>query len=281
MKIDDEVRRCVAFVAIQKADESFVLKGTVFFIGREAADGIGLAYAVTARHVIEKIRDQGLEEVFLRVNLKDGTLGYARTHISEWLFPHDETVDLALRLVGLPKEYNHMMLHTGAFATEDWLSANEVSLGDELFITGLFRHHHGDVTNTPIVRVGNIAALPTELIQTAHCKREAFLIECRSIGGLSGSPVFTNLGLHRMLNGVVLQVAGRMTHRLLGVIHGHYDTEYSAVDAPEADAISEGRVNSGIAIVTPVSKLIAFLEEDHVVRADNERLSIIGAVDDH
>jgi hypothetical protein len=51
-------------------------------------------------------------------------------------------------------------------------------------------HHTGDLKNVPIVRVGNLASYPSEQIQTrAFGRMEAYLIEARSIGGLSGSPV--------------------------------------------------------------------------------------------
>lgn len=277
MWVDDEIRKCVVFIAVRKADDSFVLKGTAFFVVRPAGDGNTLSYLVTARHVIEGVKDLGLEHVYVRMNTKDGSLGYASTSISQWIFPKDSTIDLALCPAGLPSQFNHKLLHTSLFADDLYLKTNEVNVGDEVVVTGLFKHHHGDNANIPIVRVGNIAAMPIEPVQTKDCRREAYLIECRSIGGLSGSPVFTNLGYHRYIGGVLKTWDGKPSHSLIGVIQGHYDTYESGIDLAVDDTGKEARVNSGIAIVTPVSKLISFFEEDTVVAMDNQRISQMSA----
>jgi hypothetical protein len=58
---------------------------------------------------------------------------------------------------------------------------------------GLFKSHYGEQRNIPIIRIGNIAALPEEPVQTHYCgPTDAYLVEVRSIAGLSGSPVFKN-----------------------------------------------------------------------------------------
>ena len=77
--------------------------------------------------------------------------------------------------------------------TEKVIKENEIEVGEEVFVTGLFSHHHGQSKNIPIVRVGNISAMPEEKIQTKEHLMDAYLIEARSIGGLSGSPVFVIL----------------------------------------------------------------------------------------
>ena len=43
---------------------------------------------------------------------------------------------------------------------------NEVALGDEVIVSGLFKHHFGKSRNIPIVRTGNLAALSEERIKT-------------------------------------------------------------------------------------------------------------------
>ena len=53
--------------------------------------------------------------------------------------------------------------------------------------------------NLPIVRLGAIAAMPGEYIKTDWGCLRAYLIEARSIGGLSGSPVFIRVGTTRTL----------------------------------------------------------------------------------
>lgn len=139
----------------------------------------------------------------------------------------------------------------------------EVGEGEEVFITGLFKHHYGENRNLPIVRVGNIAALPEEKIQCGGHKRDAYLIEARSIGGLSGSPVFLNPDLIRNI-GNEIKINQERLPLLIGLIHGHYDSNLSEVDNISEDTNSTEKINAGIAIVTPISKLIEIFEQDKV-----------------
>jgi hypothetical protein len=89
----------------------------------------------------------------------------------------------------------------------------------------------------PIVRHGNIAMLPEEQIQTEMGYADVHLIEARSIGGLSGSPVF-----------VRTSEAEKDSHRgiqLLGVMHGHWEIKESELNKPTLVHDRRG-VNLGI-----------------------------------
>lgn len=58
-------------------------------------------------------------------------------------------------------------------------------------MVGRFVNVQGQQRNTPALRFGNIAMLPYEPIEDDYgIKQESFLVECRSIPGHSGSPVF-------------------------------------------------------------------------------------------
>jgi hypothetical protein len=78
--IPDEIRECVCFVGLQKADGSFVLAGTAFLMIRpmEAVPHTFLTYAVTAKHVIEGIKGKGVDSVFLRMNIKSSGAAWIR-----------------------------------------------------------------------------------------------------------------------------------------------------------------------------------------------------------
>jgi hypothetical protein len=57
---------------------------------------------------------------------------------------------------------------------------------------------HGRQRNIPIVRIGNVASMPHEPVATKNRGAiEAYLVEARSVGGLSGSPVLVQLGIVR------------------------------------------------------------------------------------
>ncbi|MBI3259984.1 MAG: hypothetical protein HYZ54_10990 [Ignavibacteriae bacterium] len=263
MKVRDNIKKCVAFAALQLANQEYMMVGTVFFIVRNSQKKQYL-YAVTAKHVIQAIKDKGLDKLFIRVNFKNGQLGVYPTNTNEWVFHDDSSVDIAVHNFVFMEELDHLFYPESEFVTSEFINENELDVGDEVFIAGLFRHHHGTTKNLPIIRIGNIAAMVGEKIQTKEFLMDAYLIEARSIGGLSGSPVFTNLGIIRKFKGEIRQREGNDYHNLIGLIHGHYDTIFTQIDETNVDFIENGRVNTGIAIVTPISKLVEIFGQEQI-----------------
>jgi hypothetical protein len=169
-------------------------------------------------------------------------------------------------------------------ANQAVIVAECIGQGDEVFIIGLFSNHPGKLRNIPIVRVGNIAAMPGERVNSRHWHNrdiEAYLIESRSIGGLSGSPVFVHLGPIRPPKkvGEPVQIMGHRggPHYLLGLVHGHFDLtlpdiNMDAVDSVDTvDAAARVEINSGIALVVPVSKIIEVLNHPQLAE-DRKRV---------
>ncbi len=256
MIVSDNVRKSVAFLGYRMADGIFRMAGSAFFIGNELT---GAAYAVTARHVIDEIRRRGLDQVWFRSNTKTGEAKWIETPLGAWLYhPTDQTVDVAILSVTVPDDLDHLIISNKMCVTDTVMKEQEVALGEEVFITGLFSHHHGAHRNIPIVRVGNLACLSEERVITEFGEIEAYLIEARSIGGLSGSPVFLNLGVSRMIKGQVMHAQNSPIFYLLGLIHGHFDVRVQTQDRIEpdkSDEMSPARINTGIAIVVPFSKI--------------------------
>ena len=144
-----------------------------------------------------------------------------------------------------------------------------IGIGDEVFLPGLFRFHHGTNKNIPVIRVGNIAAMPEEPVQTANGKIEAYLIESRSIGGLSGSPVFVYLGNWRLIDNEWRQASG-FTFTLLGLVHGHWDTDEADIDVFIQDTNRQRSVNMGMAIVVPVEKILETIKQPMLQKKQRE-----------
>jgi hypothetical protein len=85
-----------------------------------------------------------------------------------------------------------------------------------------------------------------------------YLVEMRSFGGLSGSPVFVRIDPDRPYGGVP---EGKRYY-LLGVLRGHWN-----YDGPvQFPADESDPVNMGIAIVTPIADVLAILFSDEEVR---------------
>ncbi len=261
MVVPEDVRKCVAFIGLQLANGSFRLAGSAFFLGKikEGAD-TGPVFAVTAKHVIDNIRKTGVTDCVLRVNRKDGQAQWIKLPLSTWyVHQNDASIDIAIVPFGLPDLLDHLFVPYSMCADDRKLRESEVGLGDEVFVTGLFRHHHGSRRNIPIVRVGNLACMTEEKVATNEFGEiDAFLIEARSIGGLSGSPVFLNLGTSRVIKGTMMFGGSGPRFLFLGLVHGHYDVSSSEIDRVSDDEVnlnSKDSVNTGIAIVVPFSKI--------------------------
>lgn len=257
MVVPPEILKCVAFVGAKKADGEYSFFGTAFIVG--FAEGRSYAkpvFFVTARHVIEGIKRLGATSVWLRINMKTGQSAWTETAIESWFFhPTDKAIDVAIVELGISFELDHLVFPIERAGTRQVLRDLEVGHGDEVFITGLFRHHKGSKQNIPIVRVGNLACISEEKIQTKEFGEiEAYLIEARSIGGLSGSPVFLNVGGVRFHGGQLKMSQGPLFF-FLGIIHGHFDVKSSQVDGTDDLNLTVERVNTGIAIVTPFEKV--------------------------
>jgi len=273
MQVPEEARKCVAFVGFRNHDGLYEVGGTAFFVSRSVHElKSSFTYVITAKHVIDKIRDRLADRVCLRLIFKDGNARWIETDISEWHFhPDDSEVDVALLRWGFPFESDHLYLETNMLLTNEKVEKFEIGNGDDVVITGLFASHYGLQKNIPIVRVGNIAAMPEEYVQVPGWGLiEAYLIEARSTGGISGSPVFVNLGLHRMMKGQFMQTIQGPIFYLLGLVHGHWNANSSSNHTDTDHAPSAEKVNMGIAIVVPASKIIEVINQPTVKRLDNE-----------
>ena len=145
----------------------------------------------------------------------------------------------------------------------------DIGLGDEVFSVGLFTKYFGRSSLIPVVRTGNIAMMPKEGVPLGcfgFC--DAYLIEGRSIGGLSGSPVFCRNtmkmpGMNE--KGQTKFIAGAGQIHLLGLVHGHWDLPIEFSDLEKTEA-----VNMGISIVIPARKILEVLFSPGLIEARTE-----------
>ena len=144
-----------------------------------------------------------------------------------------------------------------------------IGVGDEIFVTGLFTAVPGISRNIPIIRHGNIAMMPEEQIQTELGYADVFLVELRSIGGLSGSPVFVRntIGFPiRKIDGSSGMLYGSGSgDTLLGLMHGHWDIKESEMNNANFSHDRKRGVNMGIGIVIPAIKIYETLYSAELV----------------
>lgn len=268
VKINPEISQAVAFIGYKTVDNEFLYAGTVFFTALENADSKGRVksdsiFWVTARHVIERIKSLGCQEVYVRFNLSNSTSAWFPSRINDWYLHKSEPVsDIALLRMPLPEWADHKAIGPDLFLSPEKQEQYEFGETDEVVIVGLFRHRTGARANIPILRSGAIASINrSDLVQTPLGLMRAILVEARSIGGLSGSPVFVLSGMHRTL--LNTETSPDRNFYLLGLIHGHYDINENSVDNTVFDStsgLSSSQINTGIAIVTPMDTLFDALQ---------------------
>jgi hypothetical protein len=268
MQIPDEIRKSVCFI-LYKSNGNLQLAGTGFFVSIPSSvhpQG-QFIYLVTAKHVIAAVQSRSQDQlVWLRINKTDGTYTLKSVPINLWNYSEDSSVDIAVVPVTLHKkdELDYSLISISIAATDDIIKQQSIGVGADLFLPGLFVNHAGKTKNIPIVRTGAIAAMPEEPIETASGNMEAYLIEARSIGGLSGSPVFVFLPSGRIINQKLQFDPPSMYW--LGVMQGHWDVLSASTDTVVFDNSSQQRVNMGIGIVVPVQKVLAILENRGFVK---------------
>jgi hypothetical protein len=274
MHVPEKVRRSVLFIGNVNERGDFVPRATAFLVqSHSKGDDEAFPHIVTAEHVVSGMQTKGMD-IHCRINLKGGGAAVESLKgISGWYFHPDSShlSDVAVAPVALNLEqadHEYMPLFEYPWSEVDSaFRPRPPSLGDEVFIVGLFRSHYGQQRNRPIIRVGNIAALPEEPVKTRYAGYlDAYLIEARSISGLSGSPVFATVDARptfQFLPDPRFQPDPEDVqwpqYHFLGLMHGHFDLENLAEDSVVEDAAELRGINSGIGIVIPAWKVLETL----------------------
>lgn len=278
MRVSEEILDCVVFLGTESSDGRTTLRGTASLISvpSERVPNGSFTYLVTARHNIRKALASG-DQLVLRVNMKDGNAESVFVEGLEWHYPENDASDIAVSDVvsSLVDHISYRRIPRVMFATEEAIEKHSIGVGDPLICTGLFVHHYGRKRNIPIIRSGNIAAMPDEPLtdRDSGLDYHAYLAEIRSIGGLSGSPVFVELGVGRQVEDSVN--FSRIDRFLLGVVRGHWNKD-EFDSAADFAADEQEELNSGIAIVTPITDALEILDGEDFVktrkRADDKYL---------
>jgi hypothetical protein len=278
MRIPEGFRKCVVFLGRIDADASgqeqtrFIGTGFIVSVPAPLAQDRFYFCLVTAKHVAELLAGS---DWVVRSNGKDGSLKDFRVSKDRkwWFHPsEEETTDVAV--TGF--EGSHLLDHSHVWLTS-FLSQGQISdigigAGDDVFMVGLFTKARGRAKMLPIVRMGNVAMIPDpgELVPikmgSQIVEAEVYLIEARSLGGLSGSPVFVQetvgaplLAPETTQGGTKLKpLVTRLPGALyfLGLMHGHWDIDPDEKNYPDPRrGRKDEAVNMGIAIVVPAKKI--------------------------
>ena len=106
--------------------------------------------------------------------------------------------------------------------------------------------------------------MPEEQIEFKSGRFDAYLIEARSIGGLSGLPVFVNLERTYIHKNQVRHRRNGTGHYLLGMMLGHWDAVAPELDNSKADNTNIYSVNMGIGIVVPIENIVEVISHHFI-----------------
>jgi hypothetical protein len=150
---------------------------------------MGHLYAVTNRHLVDG-SDNG-KFWTIRLTKKGGGVDCITTQKEDWLL-HEDGDDVAILPVGMKDHFKWWSVPVTDFLDREGIEVYQIGYGDDIFLVGRLISQSGIERNTPVARFGTIAlpADPNEPVVSSSGSHEAFLVECHSISGFSGSPVF-------------------------------------------------------------------------------------------
>jgi len=271
MQVADIVLKCVGFLGKAHIQGTSVIEvehcATGFFVSMPSIIiGGRFTYFVTARHAAEALK---AEDVYIMANKRSGgtTINFGIVHNHFWFHPTDKTADVAVAQVA-EAEPDADILPLDECMVLKKPFPRTIGIGSQVFMAGMFALVSGNPldrdsaqvsTVEPILRTGNIAMIPKSQIQTNYGYADVYLVEARSLGGLSGSPVFVRETIHfpaKYPDGREGLASAYGDVRLLGMMHGHWEIRESEINNPTITPERRHGVNIGIGIVVPAEKFL-------------------------
>ena len=156
MHVPSSARRCVVFIG-EMSQGKFIPRATGFLVVTGERDrAYHVPYLVTAEHVISGMAHAD-KEIFVRVNLKNGTARVESAHNAVWSYHPTawERTDVAVTSIAFDWDVvDHECIPLLTYDPVDDLPLmkpeRQFGLGDETFTVGLFRSHYGAQRNMPI-----------------------------------------------------------------------------------------------------------------------------------
>ena len=267
MRVPDILLTSVCFIGVQPRNDPPEWGGTAFFLSipLEGAPQWSWTYLITARHNLDGALARSAEvdgHPCIRLNTTDGDGMVVDISGAAWMLPDNPGADIAVLEWTPPIErVAFSRVPRSVLVTPELALQENIGIGDELATVGLFTRRAGHVRNEPIVRTGVICGTPSEPLPhavTGAPMDGCYLAEIRSIGGLSGSPVYVFLPVGRTWTAEP-RVRHESTYYLLGLMHGHWDLDQSEFLATDYGGDPEP-LNTGIGVVVPITEALALID---------------------
>jgi hypothetical protein len=287
MRVDEKVRQSVVFIGVN-GSAGFIPLGTGL-LGLAMCEDMGNCILITAKHVVDSIHGDAFA---VRINRRDGGTECKTVHKAATIAFDNKGLDLAIFpfSLGNPTEYEASMIPLTSDAWNWQIEAlGEPSPGDEVCVVGLYTTHYGHIKNIPVVRIGHIAALPEEQVMTDQGYVLGYLIECHSIAGFSGSPVYWTVPpLHFKAEQKRPMQFPNYTYVPLGILIGYHviESKEDAILVPQFQIAEEDRDygqqsekteerRTGFGVVIPIQHVFKVFEGEWMQKLMRENIQDI------
>lgn len=273
MRTNPDLMKSVVFLGIQTERGDFTPIGTAFVLVHDYDEQIQFVFVVTAAHVVENLSSEAQARLVIRINKKDGGVGYIPTAGRPRLTHENPANDVMLISIAIDPTVYDVIAVPGDRAEIEKMREEGDGLfpGDTIAVTGVYTSHHGLVRNIPVLRTGNVAAIADEPVLTGRGYAVAHLIELRTIAGLSGSPVYQTMAPVRIKAGVMqTRIHDTSLGTILGVLVGYHLIEDSTdvISVPRSarpasadeNQYSADERNTGFGVVIPIERVFEMIE---------------------
>jgi hypothetical protein len=285
MQVHWHILKTTAFLGVP-TERGFCAEGTCFFLSVTESN-LDFIYLVTCAHVVQPFLDRrsnnpNPEKIYLRMNRKAAPPKVEPTIRGDWISHSSRSVDVCVypfprdewdaddQLSISPINYDSVALTPDRFAQFGF------SLADEVFIVGAFIGRVGDKNNIPIIRVATMAAMAEEPVWGGSATRPAFLLETKSLGGISGSPFFLNTRPGRQQRNWGLAINKKdqveapylLVGMMQGIHSGQYARDFIVSDQDHEKIVpKDADFNAGIAIGLPIELVKEVLDKPELKEA--------------
>jgi hypothetical protein len=274
MRIPECILKCVGFlgdpILTTSENEEINPQSTAFFVSLKSGvqNRFSYCYVVTAKHASKNVKGP----LWLAANTASGRILIAPDLEKKHWYDHptDRSADVVVTPIVIPPGLDIITIECGKIFAPKTLPNQSIGIGDDVFFPGLFTDAFGKMQNSPVVRQGTIAMFPKEQVQVdfkdgASEPMDVYVVEARSINGLSGSPVFVRETAYvsaKNASGSRTMAECVAGFRLLGLMSGHWDLTTHPFS-----------VNSGLGFVVPAHKIIETLDHPELlhIRIENEK----------
>ena len=284
MRIPDVALKSIVYIGNTTKTGGFSPVGTGFLVSRQRSEHTLVQYLVTADHVRRGLKND--RDFAIRINNQKNVAEvlHSPPSLGWWHHPTDDSVDATVDLwkpAGALEDFSYSSFPTELFIQKSDLEIQHpfgkglIGIGDEIFITGLFRAWKGRKRNTPIVRHGHLAMMADERFPTKNYGLAlVHLVEAFATAGLSGSPVYVYetafvpvpaIGHERENNSSM--VLGRA--HLLGLLHGSIPLKvYGEIAGLKKD---KGHlVELGISLVVPSAQILDIIDQPKLLKKEDD-----------